>query len=78
MMKHVYLGLLLVCLFFITPRQAISADLIEHTVEPGDTWAALAWRFQTSVPALMSTQNAINPARQPVVGSLIRFETNFG
>lgn len=77
-MKHVYSGMLLFLLLLISPNAAISADIIDHIVEPGDTWAALAWRFQTSVPALMATQNAINPARQPVVGSTIRFETAFG
>lgn len=36
---------------------------------PGDTWTALAYRFNTSTIDVMQAAGAINPQRQPVIGS---------
>lgn len=42
-----------------------------HTVALGDTWLALAERFDTTPQDLLTGNNTINPHRQPAVGSAI-------
>ncbi|UCC54739.1 MAG: LysM peptidoglycan-binding domain-containing M23 family metallopeptidase [Anaerolineaceae bacterium] len=40
-------------------------------VRPGDTWTALSIRYQLSVSELMAAAGAINPQRQPSIGSTL-------
>ena len=42
-----------------------------HIVQPGDTWTALSIRDGVSPASLMEAAGAINPQRQPVIGSSI-------
>ena len=42
-----------------------------HTVQPGDTWAALAWRYNVEEQTLRSANPHPNRQRQPAIGSVI-------
>jgi murein DD-endopeptidase MepM/ murein hydrolase activator NlpD len=48
---------------------AEEGDLIPVTMHPGDTWTALSIRYGLSTSELMAGAGAINPQRQPVIGS---------
>lgn len=52
-----------------SPLQA--QPLPTHTVLPGDTWDALAWRYGFDAAALQATTPYPNPLRQPVIGSTL-------
>jgi|GEM_PF-1264440 len=43
--------------------------IINHIVQPGDTWPALAWRFAMDESDIRSANFHINAQRQPVIGS---------
>ncbi len=44
---------------------------IPHRVQPGDTWLALAYRYQTTPAALHALNGVINPQRQPIIGATL-------
>jgi murein DD-endopeptidase MepM/ murein hydrolase activator NlpD len=44
---------------------------IQHVVEPGDTWAALAWRYGVEVEKLHLANPHPNRQRQPAIGRAI-------
>ncbi|MEZ4592629.1 MAG: LysM domain-containing protein [Chloroflexota bacterium] len=48
-----------------------SATLATYQIQPGDTWEALAFQFQTSPETLQSLNPHPNPARQPAIGSTL-------
>ncbi len=48
------------------------ADGLEVTVQPGDTWSALALRYGQSQQALQALNRHINTAREPSIGSVIQ------
>lgn len=43
-----------------------------HLVQPGDTWLALAWRYQTTPTNLQTHNPFLNTQRQPVIGDTIQ------
>ena len=73
----VFLILALAC-FLPQPAQAhVSAQdagqprTLQHTVEPGDTWTALAIRYGVPAAAIKETNPHPNPARNPVIGDTV-------
>jgi hypothetical protein len=67
--------LLLLCLLpFLLAWQTFST----YQVEPGDTWTALAFRFDSSVDELQMLNRHLNLQRQPAIGSLINVPANSG
>ncbi|WP_420628122.1 peptidoglycan DD-metalloendopeptidase family protein [Candidatus Leptofilum sp.] len=67
-------GLILSILAFVllglmtqrTTAQTVSSRLL---VQPGDSWAALAVRFQVNAATLRQLNPHINPTRQPTIGT---------
>lgn len=54
------------------PRSPLYAQALPtHTVLPGDTWDALAWRYDLDAAALQAHSPHPNTLRQPVIGSTI-------
>lgn len=56
-------------------RPAAAADppaVIAHLVQPGDTWLALAYRYQTTPAVLHTLNHVLNPYRQPIVGTTVQ------
>ena len=50
---------------------AQTADAVSHVVQPGDTWAALAWRYGLDAASLQQTYGHMNRQRQPTIGSTL-------
>lgn len=74
----VTLAISLACLFSTAVMHAQTAESApqepaepNHTVSLGDTWDALARRSGSDPTVIMSVNHAINPQRQPAVGSTI-------
>ncbi len=42
--------------------------LVEHLVQPGDTWTALAWRYGLDAEELRAANGHINREREPTIG----------
>jgi murein DD-endopeptidase MepM/ murein hydrolase activator NlpD len=43
----------------------------QHLVQPGDTWLALAWRYDLNQAQIEATNQHINRQRQPAIGSVV-------
>ena len=43
----------------------------QHLVDPGDTWAALAWRYGLDETALTAVHTHINQQREPTIGATL-------
>ncbi len=74
----VLLGMcLILCPFVVTVRAQTADSTPEDSqttaqiVALGDTWPALAWRFDTAPQDLIAANGTINPHRQPAIGSTI-------
>lgn len=52
--------------------------VINHLVQPGDTWLALAWRFGIDEPDIRTANFHINTQRQPTVGNQIIIPNSTG
>ena len=65
--RIVLLGILLATMLNATAVQG--ATLATYQIQPGDTWEALAFQFQTSPETLQSLNPHPNPARQPAIGT---------
>ena len=61
--------LLLFFLSFMTQRTVAQETATRIVVQPGDSWAALAVRFQVPEAALHSLNPHMNPRRQPAIGT---------
>lgn len=44
---------------------------LTHLVRPGDSWAVLAWAYQSNISDWQATNPHPNPLRQPVIGDSI-------
>ena len=44
---------------------------IQHLVQPGDTWTALAWRYGVEVTNIQAANSIINRQRQPIIGKMV-------
>lgn len=66
------MSLLLVGATFGRHTSPLTAQALprSHVVMPGDTWAALAWRYDLS-PEDIAAQQSINRQRQPVIGTTL-------
>ncbi|MFK7805733.1 MAG: peptidoglycan DD-metalloendopeptidase family protein [Anaerolineae bacterium] len=56
---------------FFTRSAAAQAEPISHAVLPGDSWLALALRYNTSIEALQDANPHPNRFREPVIGRTI-------
>ncbi len=65
------LFLLIVQFFLTVPASAKQDEETSYIVRPGDTWTALAIRLSSSQAELMKNAGAVNPQRQPIIGSNI-------
>lgn len=67
----------LIGLFFVLlpPSPTQAQPLPIHTVFPGDTWDALAWRYGLDAAALQAANPHPNPLRQPAIGGTITLPT---
>ncbi len=63
------LGLCLLALCLPLNVDAQTASQTTLVVQPGDTWAALAIRFQVDEASLHELNPRINPRRQPAIGT---------
>ncbi|MCB8968722.1 MAG: LysM peptidoglycan-binding domain-containing M23 family metallopeptidase [Ardenticatenaceae bacterium] len=73
MRKLLVLLTLMFCLLWWTTAVSAQSDLLRyHQVRPGDTWAALAWRYDLSA-ADLAPFRSINEQRQPPVGASFAF-----
>jgi murein DD-endopeptidase MepM/ murein hydrolase activator NlpD len=52
------------------------ADWRPHLVEPGDTWAALAWRYGLDSAAVQAANPHPNRQQQPAIGSTLQVHTS--
>ncbi|MEW5986243.1 MAG: peptidoglycan DD-metalloendopeptidase family protein [Chloroflexota bacterium] len=55
----------------LAPAAAQSPAPYQHVVLPGDTWAALAWRFDLTPAALQAANPHFNRQRQPTIGAAV-------
>lgn len=54
--------------------QAMAAQTttsVSHLVQPGDTWAAIAWRYGLDASSLKISYGHINRRRQPPIGTVL-------
>lgn len=51
--------------------QAQSSEVQTHFVRPGDTYLALAWRYQTDVNSLRMLNPHLNPGQNPTIGGTV-------
>lgn len=69
---RIFLFLSVVAAVFPPPHSPLYAQALPtHTVLPGDTWEALAWRYGLDAAALQASFPHPNTLRQPVIGSTI-------
>ena len=68
-MKKWLVSLFLLPLFLATITQRSVAQNRTFVVQPGDTWSALAVRFQVEEAALKALNSQPNPQRQPAIGT---------
>lgn len=58
-----------------TPTQANTNRQVQntrqHLIQPGDTWAALAWRYDLSQVQVETANRHMNRQRQPAIGSVV-------
>jgi len=54
------------------------APLIEHLVGPGDSWQALAWRYDLPKEKLFESNRTPNPFRSPAIGSTVMVPSTSG
>lgn len=75
-MKRLLLAALLLSSFAALPALATAAQTgsatVPHVVEPGDTWAALAARYQMDATTLRAASAQMNTQLEPVIGDTIR------
>lgn len=73
-----FLLLVTLCALLLPPRSARGQETtaIQHSVEPGDTWQALAWRYQTERAELQRLNPHLNPQREPTIGMLVNVPNN--
>lgn len=62
-------------LLLLSPQPLTAQTPIPHLVQPGDTWAALALRYNLTPADLQSANPFPNPQRQPTIGSTIQIPT---
>lgn len=68
-MRHaLWLGMLIVGLLALVPSRRAAGQSNFLVVQPGDSWAALAMRFDVEEASLRSLNPHMNRARQPVIG----------
>lgn len=67
----IVLAFLLCHLSFIHSAYAQDQPPIQLDVQIGDTWEALAWRFDLEKEALLSVNSAVNPHLNPTIGAQI-------
>ena len=63
------LMLTIVGIWLLNRHPIKTQSFFEHIVEPGDSWAALAWRYNLDEKAI---NQHINTQRQPTIGTTIR------
>lgn len=56
----------------LVAKPARAQDAATHDVAPGDTWAALAYRYGVAPDALWAANDVINVGREPIIGATIR------
>jgi murein DD-endopeptidase MepM/ murein hydrolase activator NlpD len=61
----------------VSPPQPSQAQTLTHLVAPGDTWTALAYRFDTTPDVLQQLNLHPNRQRQPAMGSTIYLPGEF-
>lgn len=54
---------------------AVSAQQTSHLVQPGDTWAALAARYNLDVVTVQAANPHMNQQRQPTIGTAVFIPT---
>ncbi len=69
--RLLFFGLLMACASGSPAMSQQGAPPLQHLVEPGDTWLALALRFQAPVAELQAANWHPNPWRNPVIGDTI-------
>lgn len=52
-------------------RQDVALDELSHLVQPGDTWAALAWRYGVGEETLRAANPHPNVQHQPAIGQRV-------
>jgi murein DD-endopeptidase MepM/ murein hydrolase activator NlpD len=67
------MGLLIAVVLGEAPRATAQSELLsfEHLVMPGDTWTALAWRYNIGEDQLRISNPHINSQRQPAIGQYV-------
>ena len=80
MVKHSlkWIALFLTILWMCWPAGAAGQEANTHFVQPGDTWSALAWRYNTTIAELQAKNPHPNPSRQPVVGGIVEIPSGEG
>lgn len=76
------ISICLLCFLFLVLARPVTAQdelpAINHIVQPGDTWAALAWRFDMNESVIRSANPHINSQRQPVIGKQVAIPNSNG
>ena len=80
-MRSAHLTIVVLLTLFIVPfapQPAIGQEgaTVQHRVEPGDTWQALARRYQSDRAMLQSLNRHLNPQREPTIGSVVNVPNN--
>ncbi len=77
---YVIIGLLVLVGLGEVPRSAAQEESLsfEHLVMPGDSWTALAWRYNIGEDQLRIINPHINKQRQPVIGKQVTIPNDNG
>jgi len=72
-MRRILFFLVLIIILALTNASVASGQdrLLVHMVQPGDTWAALAWRYHLEPGELAQLSRRMNRQRQPAVGATL-------
>lgn len=57
--------------FALPVRAQDDGNTIDHLVQPGDTWTALAYRYGVAESDLRAARGSINAQRQPAIGATL-------
>ncbi len=71
MKRWAYVCLIVWCVAWGTRPLAAQENNVTHTVNVGDTWRALAYRYGVSVADLQAVNPQLNRQRQPVIGTAV-------
>ncbi|MDX1413970.1 MAG: peptidoglycan DD-metalloendopeptidase family protein [Candidatus Promineifilaceae bacterium] len=73
-MRYLFSSLLVIIFFLLLSPKVRSLPLSaqSHIVRPGDTWTALALRYQVPRSVLLASAGIVNAQQQPAIGSTIQ------